>query len=183
MPHLTLCQPRGAVALTRPPRKQWDKTQGPEAVEKQPQDRGSIAQHIQAAQGEDVAERVAGRVRILPGGSSRVVTTAVSQDSNPSLSTWPKLTRWSGLQFAVWPQGEVQIHVAKCDSGSRPLSSVPTNEHHHIWDPKQSLCEHQEVILPSPQHSRAPLGAPHFMFVLSLLSSEEIWVMYIRCEH
>lgn len=48
--------------------------------------------------------------------------------------------------------------------------------------PCSPSAENQEVILPSPQHSRAPLGPPCFVFVLSLLSSKEILVMCIRCE-
>lgn len=148
-------------------------------MDKHPQDRGSIAQHIQAAQGGDVAERLAGRARILPSGSSRVVTTAVPHDSTPSLPVWHRLTRWSVLQFAVWPQCEVRLHEAKCDSGSdvcpqyRPMSIITFEA------PSSLSAEHQEVMLPSPQHSRAPLGSPHFV---SLLSSKEILVVCIRYE-
>lgn len=144
-------------------------------MEKHPQGRGSIAQHIQAAQGGDVAKKVAGRARILPSGSSRVVTTAVPHDSTPSLPVWRKLTHWSILQFAVWPQCEVRMREAKCDSGSdlcpqyRPMSIVT------FEDPSRLSAEHQGVTLPSPQHSRAPLGPPHFVFCCLFCPPRESW--------
>lgn len=78
--------------------------------------------------------------RTLLGGSSRAVTTAVPQISTTFLPMWCKLTLWRALRFVAWPQSQVQVYAAKCDSGSRPLSSVLTNEHHHIRDPEQSLC-------------------------------------------
>lgn len=99
-------------------------------------------------------------LRILPGGSGRLVTTLVPQDSTPSLPTWRKLTCWSGLEFAVWPWREVQIHVATCESASRPrpqntpLSTITSETPGNPW------AEHRAVLLPSPQHSRAPLGPP-----------------------
>lgn len=50
--------------MTQPPRKQREQTQGSETVEYQPPERGSMVQHILAAQGGDEAERVTGRVEV-----------------------------------------------------------------------------------------------------------------------
>ena len=87
-----------------------------------------MAQHVQAAQGGGEAESFGlwSQVQYPAGGNH------CPQNSAPSPSMWCKLTLWRALQSVGWPQGEARIHIAKCDSGSRPLSPVPTSQHRHM---------------------------------------------------